>query len=214
MAGFNEGQTATNPETGQRIVFQGGSWKPVGGAGVMSDTKTDQEALSKLRDEAKQAEFVAGQADQFVRMNTQSGTGGLRAIPGVSSIVKAFDPNFAAMDAITARVAPTMRPPGSGASSDKDVKMFRSAFPNVDALGPANVQSRDRYRSEAAQKRAYADFADQFFARNGTMLGVDKAWQARQGRGTAPAGQQIVKPTTRKPVTVNVNGVAVQVRQK
>jgi hypothetical protein len=193
--------TAINPQTGQRMVYDGKAWKPVGASGVMSDTKTEQDALEKMRADARQSQYVARQAQAFGELNRKTGTGGIMGLNlpfglgGASDIVKPFSQNVAVMESISSEVAPQMRPIGSGASSDKDVAMFRKSFPNVDNTGPANAQIRARLESEAKLKNSQAQFYDAYFARNGTLLGADRAWS--QAQAAKPA-QPPSKPVSAK----------------
>lgn len=200
------GQTAINPTTGQRIVFDGKKWGAIGASGVMSDTRPDQDELVKIRDAAKNAEWVSGQADQFGKLNEKTGTGPMNGFglpffaPDLGkSIAKVFSPNTGSMDAITSRVAPNLRPPGSGSSSDKDTKMYRQSFPNIENMGPANGQVIGQLHADATDKRAYADFADQWYAKNGTLLGADKAWSARKAIPPKPVRSSQAATTIKTP---------------
>lgn len=203
MADFAEGQTAVNPETKQRIVFQGGAWKPLGAEGVMADTKADQESLTNAREAAKKAEWIAAQADEFMKLNTRgnetpdgsrnwAGTGGLRSIGlpwgggTVADLVAGFDKPMAEMKVITSRAARQMRVPGEGASSDKDVMFNMQAFPNITTPGDANEGKRQQLRQDAAEKARYAEFADQWYAKNGTLLGADAAFRAATAKKKPP----------------------------
>lgn len=63
---IQEGATATNPTTGQRVVFTGGKWKPItktmpafsgsAGGGAAKTTATDQKALNEAQDQAAAAD--------------------------------------------------------------------------------------------------------------------------------------------------------------
>lgn len=195
---LQEGKTGTDPN-GVRVIVRGGKIVPLAqadnmaatgrlapGGPVMNDAPPEREALVAIRDGARKAQDVAAQADQFLSLNRKTGTGGLRSLKipftnmGVGSIVGMNDPNWNDMESITSKVAPAMRTPGAGSSSDLDIKMFKQSFPNVDNLGPTNTKIRDRLRAEATEKAAYADFADQWFAQNGTLLGADVAWRKQK----------------------------------
>jgi len=66
-----EGQTATNPQTGEKIVFRGGQWQPVGGAPaprqgpISSGVKQEAQpsVLDYRRDARDEAEFVIKQQE-------------------------------------------------------------------------------------------------------------------------------------------------------
>ncbi len=182
---FYEGQTATNHETGERLVYRGGKWFPLTGGGssapVSSGTEQDRKALQDLRDDAASGLSTAQAAERFINLNRETGTGGLRALPIApigrttwGDVIKSGDPNWSEMKSISASVAPGMRPSGSGSTSDKDMAIYMSAFPNVEALGPANEKIAKRLQDESDQKAARSAFMDEWFARRGNLLGAEQ----------------------------------------
>lgn len=210
--------TAINPQTGQRMAFDGKGWKAVGASGVMSDTTADQNALTAMRADAQQMDMISRRADEFGELNRKTGTGGLMGLNppwgtgGLSSLIKPFNKNIAAMDAITSDVVPQKRPAGSGSSSDKDTALYRGSFPNVDNTGPANALIRKGIESERVAKQAMAQFYDAFYAKNGTLLGADKAWAAAKG---VPPKTGANRPVTsgQAPVQIKTPGGVATVRE-
>lgn len=190
-----ENQTATNPTTGEKIIYRAGKWYPAGASlgAVPSDAK---KRLEDARAVAMQSGKVATAADDFLAINRTAKTGEMIGIPFVSDILKNYSTPIAAMDAITNQIAPQMRPVGSGSSSDKDTKMYRGSFPNVDFTGPANSKIAARLKANAERDARYADFLEQYAAKNGSLIGVDQAFKSMQ---VQPASPRTVTPTAKVP---------------
>ena len=176
---------------------------------VDAGTKTDQDALQGLRDQAGTALNVAQQADRFMALNKTTATGPGAALPVIPFIPKfmgdsptwggvlnAGNPNYQAMKSIASAVAPHLRPPGSGSSSDKDTKTYFEAFPGVGNLGDTNKLISGRIREQSDQAAAKAAFMDKWFSIRGNLLGADQAFTSYlRNKGAAPApGAQRAAP--------------------
>lgn len=191
---FYEGQTATNHQTGQKLVYRGGKWFPMGQDGaaalpakpVMQDAPQDREDLVNQRNKADQALRTATQAERFVKLNQDVTTGGLTSIPmgfgmfgpslrDVGAVI-AQNPKYQEMKSISASVAPGLRPPGSGSSSDKDTALYMQSFPNVKNLGTANQAIAERYKQDAVREKARSAFMDTWYGHHGSLLGADQAF--------------------------------------
>ncbi len=172
---------AFNPATGQRLRWDGKSWKPIG---ELSDK--DDAALSLARKDAETGQRMARQADRFLTYNRETGTGGLRnteiSLPGlgrvfdVPAIMERVSPNWGAMQSISAATAPKDRVEGSGSTSDFEAKMNMIGFPNVSQLGPTNTQTAARIKAESTRALARAAFLDRWAAEQGTLMGGDTAF--------------------------------------
>lgn len=209
---LQEGATGTAKD-GTRVIVRNGKWEPINPAGGMDDARPDQDRLTAMRNEADAYEFAARRAREFGEINQRKPTGGIAGLnvpflgAGINDLLKPFDKDLQAMSAITSDVVPQRRPPGSGSSSDKDVAMYKGSFPNIDNTGPGNQKIREGIEREAAARRARANFYDDYYAQNKTLLGADKAWTAKQQvqqKPTAPrrpvvtvrtgSGQAVVRP--------------------
>jgi hypothetical protein len=174
----------------------------------------DLAEIGDARDEAKKSLDTAQAAERFVDLNKETGTGGLRGLKlpwglgGVPDIIAAADPNFAAMRSITSSVAPGLRPPGSGSSSDKDTKMYVQGFPNVEALGNANVMTAKRLQDTSDQRAARAAFLDTWMQKKGSLSGADAAfndfWSKRQASKTEKNAALKAKSASSKPQILSV----------
>ncbi len=134
MTEFREGQTATNPKTGQKIVFKGGQWVSAGGAmpaagggmfgGGRAPTAAQAAAASARQQNltalaAKYAE-VKGMYDKNLK---GVGPGSLlEYLPLPAN--KAFDSAAAGMSDLAMAA---FRVPGVGAQSDADQRNFMRA---------------------------------------------------------------------------------------
>ncbi len=190
---YREGQTATNPKTGQRVVFKAGQWVNAGGAtGVARPpsrmTPQEQIQLKEAREGAQTAQEFSRQANAFVDLNRKAGTGMIYKVPLVSEIASTMKPEVAQMDALTARMAPAQRVPGSGTTSDRDLGLYLKAVPNIDRPGPANEAIAQDMTATARERADRAAFLDSFAQQNGTLMGAEQAYRARQ-RSSAGAGR-------------------------
>lgn len=190
---YQEGQTATNPKTGQKIVFKGGQWVNAGGPSQMAQRRlTPQEEilLSEARQGASSASDMASQAQRFVELNKRAATGPIYAIPGVNALMSAFKPELAQMDALQARMAPAQRQPGSGTMSDRDLELFMRAIPSTSRMGTANQEIARDMQVMADKRKARSEFLDAYAKRAGTLKGAEAAferyWEQRTKGGQRP----------------------------
>lgn len=202
---FYEGQTASNPSTGERLVYRGGKWFPMGAASsgaaapVPAGSTQDRDALQALRDDAANTLSTAQAANEFVRYNEKSPTGGLvgrpiipltKAIPGAPlwgdvGAALSGDNGWSQMKAISSALAPAQRQPGSGSSSNIDVAMFKEALPNIDAPGPANRLNAERLQTKSDMAAARSAFMDEWFRRNGSLVGAEQQFASFWSRRKA-----------------------------
>lgn len=133
------------------------------------------------RGEADKARSRLAQYDRFGQLNSVQKTGGLLGFPGIGSILQAvqapFDPELREMRALTSAIAPSMRAPGSGSSSDLDVAMFKEATVGVDKPREANDNIIKAARIMQQNQLDRPSFNDAYFTKFGTMNGMERAWQ-------------------------------------
>lgn len=165
-------------------------------------TPQESAQLRTAREAAQSSGVAARDADRFMAINQDVGTGEFWSLPLASEVRGAFDPRFAEMQSLTNRMAPAQRQAGSGDMSDKDVALFKRSVPNPDFPGPTNAGIARRLKDEAGRTQGYAAFLDQYAQQNGTLLGAEAAWAAQKPTATAPRakpvtgipGQTTVKP--------------------
>lgn len=144
----------------------------------------EQIMLNKLRDAARTSLGTAVDAEKFVKLNRKSETG---AFPGVLDrigMLAPFNSNYAQMKALAARNGPSMRPPGSGSSSDKDTALYLAGFPAIKNPGEANAAIAKDLQDNSDRAAAMAAFADTWAAKRGNLNGMqaafDQFWARRQ----------------------------------
>lgn len=192
-----QGYEVTN-ERGERAWWDGKKLTPLDANGMQASrpkalSGQEQLQLKEARDGAESARDFSRQANIFSDLNAKSGTGFINKIPFVSEIRAAIDPNIAQMDALTSRMAPAQRVPGSGTTSDRDLALYLKSVPNIDRPGPANAAIAKDMSATAVRRTARAAFLDRYAAKNGTLIGADKAfadfWAGySQKTRDAPAG--------------------------
>lgn len=147
MPDIKEGQTATNPKTGQKVVYQGGQWHSVPGT---TAPKPGMFGGKPSAAESKAAVALAGKLRGATSVERQLGT--LRTLydknfkgVGPGSILeylptqarKQFD---AASGGLRPLLKPLIRDPGEGAFTDADQALLDSLIPNGGAMDSDNEQ--------------------------------------------------------------------------
>ncbi len=127
-------------------------------------------------DQAKKLVSYAQDAQRFMQLNQKVDTGGITDKFAPGRWVQSFGPEYAEMQAITAKVVPTLREPGSGSTSDFDMRMFERGTIGVDKPKPANDVIAQGYISRAKNAQDYADFRATYLEQNGTLQGANKEW--------------------------------------
>lgn len=79
----------------------------------------------------------------------------------ISDLMQAGSFKTTELKALTDRIAPLMRRPGSGASSDTDVKMFKNSVVNVNNTPEANKRFAQGAVAMAKRNQEYIDFLNQ-----------------------------------------------------
>jgi hypothetical protein len=198
-----EGQTATNPQTGHRVMFKGGQWVDLGSAQMQAKAPPhDQQLLDELTKELSEKQMLAQRANEFMQLNKKTATG-----PGYGEVhvpfMGSFSPgewaqnfldqkgaaNRQQMESINNQTWVNMRPAGSGAMRMPEVHGFQQAFPNVTNFGTANQEIAHRLNDEAQQVAQKMNYVQQFVrAGKGTATDALAAWTA--ATGNAPPSQQ------------------------
>jgi len=180
MMAYREGQTATNPKTGQQVVFKGGQWVSASAPSAVPRKlpTREQMQLDDARSAATQADEAARTAERFVDLNQEQGSGEIWAIPGLPALAGAVDPEIGQMNALTARMAPQQRVPGSGTTSDRDLSLYLQAVPSMGKPGPANAAISKQARTDAERRARYAEFLDRYAQEKGTLNGALEAWNS------------------------------------
>ena len=150
---FVEGQTATNPSTGQKIVYRAGKWSAVGSSTSSPEAKS---LMTNIESDLLKSRQMAEMGNQFMGYNRSRGTGGM--LEGLPSWGQ---PNKQAMEGITSKMLQASIVPGQSKAldSNKEMEAALRRFPNVNTQGPTNrtrniMLQQDKFLSE--QKLAAA----------------------------------------------------------
>lgn len=146
----------------------------------------EQMFLDEARAAARGSDEAALTAEQFVDINRTQNTGGLLALPMAPAIAGAFDPEISRMNALTARMAPQQRQPGSGTTSDRDLSLYLQAVPSPSKPGPVNSSIARQARADAERRSRYAQFLDRYAMQNGSLMGAEEAWKREQATAGKP----------------------------
>ena len=132
-----------------------------------------EKAIDEEEAEAKAAAALAEKAKQFKAHNEKVSSGpGYRFVPGM-----AYSAEAQAMSKITDSIAPGMRPPGSGSSSDTDVQMFKNATLGLTTDRKVNDSIADGYIAAGKNAVDYVDFKRRYLEVNGHLRGADRQWK-------------------------------------
>lgn len=183
--GYIAPEVVSTPQGGSTNVFdaqgnlintvQGNPDQPKSGAAGGSFDATTRGALQAARDTASMARSRAADARRFIELNKQAGTGVGAAILGPAA---GLNPTYAEMRAISARLIPQERTPGSGPMSDKDIALYGRAVLDIDKPGPTNQAMANVVVAQAERDADYAAFLDEYATRNGNLNGAQEDWTA------------------------------------
>jgi hypothetical protein len=143
--------------------------------------KEAEKQLSGLREAIAPSRAAIADMDRFEQLMKSQSTGGVYGVPVVGaaarSIVGAFDPQISEMTAISNKIAPNMRPPGSGATSDYDARMFQSATVGPDKPRETNAAiiraSRMAHEDMIQKLKFFESYAS---AHSGSLRGAEEYW--------------------------------------
>lgn len=133
--------------------------------------------IEKDIDSARKEAQTAEAAKRFIELNERVDTGGPSDRWGPTRSVQSLGKEYAEMEAITARLVPGMRDPGSGVSSDLDVRMFERGTVGVDKPRQTNVNIGKAIVARSQMAQDYADFRATYLEQNGTLQGADRHWK-------------------------------------
>lgn len=169
-------------------IFVGGdpgkqsSWRP-----VQTPDRQEAAALADMREAANRTQNFSNMAQQFMALNRQTGTGPGRVFGLGELLPSKTSANLQAMQSIASRAAPSMRVPGSGATSDKDMALYLASFPKITNWGGSNQQIARELAKDAERSAARAAYNEKWVQTTGSLDGADAAferwWANRQAGG-------------------------------
>lgn len=145
----------------------------------------DRKRLDEMIADVRRGRDMMRDLDRFGELNSDQETGGWLD----RTTLPSFDPEKREMEAITARLAPGMRPAGSGTTSDRDLALYLQGLPGIDKPGSVNKNIRDQFAEKLTEAEARLAFTERYLIEKGHLNGVDEAYGASK-RGPNVAGLQ------------------------
>ena len=140
----------------------------------------ENKKLDFLREKIAGAQPVMTDLERFGELNRNTGTGG--AIDRIPFMPSFFD-DKREMEAIQSRLGPSQRAPGSGASSDRDVKLFLSGIPSTNQPGAVNKAIRDQFQKQLDDTRNELALKEKYLLEKGHLNGANEQFTAAMQRG-------------------------------
>ena len=134
--------------------------------------KQADKKLTEADEGVSAATEMARHAQRFLQLQ-----GNVTMQGPVAGRVPAFSDAAEEMDAITARITPQMRQPGSGATSDFDAKMFQTATVGRTKNQATNEAIATGIIANARNAEARAQFMRDYVTVNGHLDGADREWR-------------------------------------
>jgi hypothetical protein len=134
--------------------------------------KQADKKLTEAEEGVSAATAMARDAQRFLQLQ-----GNVTMQGPVAGRVPAFSDAAQEMDAITARITPQMRQPGSGATSDFDAKMFQMATVGRTKNPATNEAIATGIIANARNAEDRAQFMRDYVTVNGHLDGADREWK-------------------------------------
>lgn len=215
--GLYDGATATNPRTGQRIVYR---MSPTGrGRWVALSYETadpqSRERVENVQNMANIGARTRPQAQRFVERNFTTPTGGFQNDPEmpawIRSIAGALAPEtYTQADELRAlssqMVGSNWQPGTTGMfNTATEMEQARQRFPAPTNRGPANMDVYLNMSEDIAVQRAAAEAMRQWLGQRPNLDGFDQAWAQqepeirRRARAEAQAQMRRVQTNVNSP---------------
>lgn len=169
---YYEGQTATNPQTGEQLVYRNRRWQSQNSSSATNQARTTlNQEQGKLRTMQQTAEY----ADEFLDHNGRRTTGGLRDAPWVPDW---GDVHRQAMTGLSDAMVRANIQPGTASTmnSDAEARMARGQYPSTQVVGPVNQQRALELHVQRDTQQARISAMEHWVARHGSLDGFNDAW--------------------------------------
>jgi hypothetical protein len=192
------GPRVRSRSTGEVYYWTGNTYVPANSPERL--TPQERTARQSAIDNAQRLQTALPDLNRYEELNRSVPTGSVTQRLGqwagdLPQILSIDDPTTslnepAGMDemrAITDRLTPRQRVPGSGATSDFEGRMFRGALPNRGRSGPANSAIIGGLRNEARDAQEYSEFLDWYWPQAGSLTGAQEHYgEYRAARARNP----------------------------
>ena len=135
--------------------------------------ESDRKRLDELRQQVAQGDGVVRELERFGQLNREQETGGWLD----KSPLPTTDAEKREMESIVARLAPSMRPAGSGTTSDKDIELYLKGLPGIDKTGDVNRNIRNQYVGAHQDAKRQLAFREDYLKEYGYLDGSFGAYK-------------------------------------
>lgn len=132
--------------------------------------------VSETEQDARTAQQFGQDAKRFQELNKTTTTGPLMGGGPIGFVRKIGNSDLQEMDALSSKLIPKMREPGSGNTSDFDARMLAKATIGIDKDKKANDSIALGMIAKSQQDQDRSSFLRTYLEGNGTLRGADQAW--------------------------------------
>jgi len=148
----------------------------------------DEGFINEARDAAMQAQSAARAADEFRGLNQQHDTGGFfRNFPVLGGAIMGVEgslvPARERMETLNNLMAPSMRIPGSGTTTQPDMELYKRSIPNRALSRETNNALVRNVKGNTELLNQYAEFLEAYAQRTGSTQGALAAWNKAKRQG-------------------------------
>lgn len=187
-----DGATATNPQTGERIVYRistGGRGRWVGLSYETADPQS-RERVENVQNMSNVGNRTLPLATRFVQRNLTAETGGIQNSPEVPNWVRAImgvvRPNMIndadELRALSNQMVGANWQPGTTGmyNTASEMEMARQRYPAPTNRGPANMDVYLNMAEDVAVQREAAQAMREWLSRNTNLSGFDQDFAQRE----------------------------------
>jgi hypothetical protein len=177
QAGNQPANVVTRPD-GTQVVDQNAPW------GNMNSTQSQtmrnqtmssaQKQLGDMREAIQGDQSTLQMLDQFTNLNQKEPTGGIWDKYGPSKLQFG---DTATMQAIQNKLTPLQRPPGSGATSDFEQRMYALGIPNIGNKFEVNQQIKLANEALIKVREARLNHYEKHLAQYGHLNGAEESFK-------------------------------------
>lgn len=144
---------------------------------VSAQQKAWDKRVADNGEAVKSASTLITDMERFRYLNSQTETGGVPGSPIGSAVRSLYDSNVKEMNSIRDRITPSLRQPGSGATSDFDAKMFQGGTVGIDKPKQVNDNIATATIEGGKNLISKAQFEQTYFDAYQHTGGMEAAWQ-------------------------------------
>lgn len=145
---------------------------------MTANDKKEYELLQEQMDKAREFENMANTVDSVLGEGLNTGWGaGVQT--GFGRLFGSKQSQLAErLQSLRPDIVANARPPGVGAMSDPEMKVYLGAGPTLDKTEEFNQEMANRYRQIAQRSYEFGDFAEQVLNAGGTMRDANRLWRS------------------------------------